>query len=234
MLSTLNMKWMSHGLWQTVKTTKVVYHSMPKHFSLSLPVFLRRCLHTTNNSQILYIGWRERFGSGTYKHSLTLTHSHIHFTDIYNYCQSHFHRYLRINKRESCSFVVVWAKHKNRLKQKWFPLLNNKYKMPSHPLIQFSTVAAAAAATATPYEINTMSKESHNLSDATFSTTIHKRSMCLCMVFVSLSLSQSVFVPRTKERMYVMMAKCFSHRRSHLRHFVNYNTPTKVEAIALH
>lgn len=82
--------------------------------------------------------------------------------------------------REICSFAV-WAVFKNGLKQKCFLLLNNKYKMPSHPLIQFSiTAAIAAVAVATPYEINTMSKESHNSSDAT-----NGSQMCECTcVFV--------------------------------------------------
>lgn len=80
-----------------------------------------------------------------------------------------------------CSFC---SKHKNGLERKnAFPLLNNKYKMPSHPLNSIQTGTQNSTNSnngsgngngniAAPYRVNTVSKESHNSSDATFSIAI--------------------------------------------------------------
>lgn len=160
MFSTLNMKWMSSP-WAAAKqwkTTKVVYHPMLTQYA-------------NNPKMNRESGEREGIFGRAQLLSIAFSSLFTHNTE----------RTQSGRMGEICSFAV-WAVFKNRLKQKCFLLLNNKYKMPSHPLIQFSITAAAiaAVAVATPYEINTMSKESHNSSDAT-----NGSQMCECTcVFV--------------------------------------------------
>lgn len=96
-----------------------------------------------------------------------------------------------------CSFCST---HKNGLKSKnAFPLLNNKYKMPSHPLNSIQTGTqnstnrnngSGNGNIAAPYQANTVSKESHNSSDATifYSDFIEQLlcvAVCVCLQHAS-------------------------------------------------